>query len=265
MAIPGTLYHITAELMQPMLGGAPKNKEIYTEHILSKVAGTEELSQIGQTLPLDELETVEELEDKRTGFHFLDGQPLLYDYVIKGFFKESWGGLRRIKKTKVAPLSAHVKIITAHFFPYPRRIFFEMPEGKSSEIGLFAHYPNPEKNENGEDKYLVDQVGRVNGNGLPIVERPLRAATARGERTALAMSEMMPEGTKINFDVWLLGDREKGPITEEMLREVFLYGRLKGLGQWRSSGWGRFKCEITADPTITTYEAFIAYEKATYA
>ena len=70
-------------------------------------------------------------------------------------------------------------------------------------------------------------------------ERPLRAQTAQGDRVALARSESIAAGATITFSVSCL---RPGliPAVEEWLE----YGKLRGLGQWRNSGKGRFTCAI---------------------
>lgn len=66
-------------------------------------------------------------------------------------------------------------------------------------------------------------------------QRPLRGQTAQGERIALANSETIPAGSYIEFTVQLLLDS-----CESAVREWFDYGELRGIGQWRNSGKGRF-------------------------
>lgn len=69
--------------------------------------------------------------------------------------------------------------------------------------------------------------------------RPLRAQTAQGERVALATSETVPAGTYIDMTITAL--------TKDMLDlavECLDYGYLRGIGQWRNSGKGRFHWEI---------------------
>ena len=85
---------------------------------------------------------------------------------------------------------------------------------------------------------------------MGVCQRPLRAMTMQGERTALAMSESVPEGSTCEFTVQLMvekGAAKKGAEAidyEQALREWLDYGSLKGFGQWRNSGKGRFKYEI---------------------
>ena len=72
-----------------------------------------------------------------------------------------------------------------------------------------------------------------------ICQRPLRAQTAQGERIALASSETVPAGSSMTFDIQMLVDSH-----EKAVLEALEYGRLRGFGQWRNSGKGRFHYEI---------------------
>ena len=96
-------------------------------------------------------------------------------------------------------------------------------------------------------KKIIDGLVFVNPRAIPIdfdgdvgiCQRPLRAQTAQGERVALAISEEIHAGATIEFDVNLLDGAH-----EKALREWLEYGALRGLGQWRNSGRGRFTCEV---------------------
>jgi len=66
-------------------------------------------------------------------------------------------------------------------------------------------------------------------------QRPLRAQTPMGERIALANSETASSGVVVHFTVKTIV--EDGL---EYAREWLDYGELKGLGQWRNAGYGRF-------------------------
>ena len=70
-------------------------------------------------------------------------------------------------------------------------------------------------------------------------QRPLRAQTAQGERVALASSESIPAGATMTFEVKMMLDSH-----EKAIREMLDYGKLRGFGQWRNSGCGRFNYEI---------------------
>ena len=74
---------------------------------------------------------------------------------------------------------------------------------------------------------------------LGICQRPLRAQTAQGERVALASSESIPAGASMTFEIHLMLDSH-----EKAIKEMLDYGKLRGFGQWRNSGKGRFTYEI---------------------
>lgn len=192
-------YKVTLTFTEPILGTIPKDPEVYAGYIASKAALTDE--QVAE-----ELATVEKVEEKGwTGFHMLDGKPILYDYVLKGFFKGACGALRRVSDTKSAKVRAYKKIIDGLVFITPRRIPLVLPEGE----------------------------------GLGVLERPLRAQTAQGERVTLARSDTCPVGTTLSFTVTVLGQ-----VKEVLLQEWLDYGALLGLGQWRSASWGRFSYQM---------------------
>jgi hypothetical protein len=83
------------------------------------------------------------------------------------------------------------------------------------------------------------------GGEMDYLERPLRAETMQGPRVTLARSEMLPEGTKFSCGVEIL---EKGPIVEEVLRDLLDYGYYRGIGQWHNSGsYGTFRYTLTRE------------------
>lgn len=193
-------YKIKVMFSEPVLGTVPKDKDVYAGYIATKAALTDE--QIAE-----ELATVESVEEKGwTGFHLVDGQPILYDYVVKGFFKGACGALRRVIDTRSKKITAYKKVIDGLVFVTPRRIPLILPEG--AEMGT--------------------------------LERPLRAETAKGPRVALARSDTCPPGTTMEFTVTVLG-----VVSRALLEEWLSYGRLLGFGQWRSGGYGRFSYEMT--------------------
>ena len=74
---------------------------------------------------------------------------------------------------------------------------------------------------------------------MGICQRPLRAQTAQGERVALASSESIPAGATMTFEIHMLV-----PSHEKAVLEMLDYGMLRGFGQWRNSGKGRFMYEV---------------------
>lgn len=188
--------------LEPVLGTWPSNENIARDFIASKApdAGTieDEIAAIGADAVADKGKTV---------FPRADGQPIFYDYQVKGFFKDACGTLARVKTTKSSALKAYRKIIDGLIFVEPRMIPIT-----------------------------------VNGD-IAECQRPLRASTPQGERVSLANSEEIPAGSSIEFDIVMFDEKAHKDAVLEWLG----YGRMRGLGQWRNSGKGRFAYEVLAD------------------
>lgn len=185
---------------EPILGTLAGDPEIATEHILSKHPDLE--------IADDEKKALEEipeevLQKSSTIFARLDGVPMLWDYMLKGFFKDACSMLRRVPGTKSNALKAHRKVIDGLIFVAPRKI-------------------------------PIKVVGEIT-----ILERPLRAETAKGPRIALARSESIPAGSSIEVDITPLDKK-----LEKLITEWLDYGQLRGLGQWRNASYGRFSYQI---------------------
>lgn len=191
-------YRIKLMFTQPLLGTVPRDEEIYRTWVAQSDVPDEFVDEESETLP-------DILEKGTTAFHRLDGQPALYDYVIKGFFKDACGMLRRVTETQSSKIRAYKKIIDGLIFVNPRLILIE-----------------------------------TNGGEITFLERPLRAQTAQGERVALARSECCPIGSSIEFNLLILGQ-----VSEDLLHEWLEYGALRGLGQWRNGGYGTFEYELS--------------------
>lgn len=159
---------------EKILGTASGNPELHREFIASKAPDAksreEEVEELG----------VEEVEKKdMTVFPRLDdGRPFLYDYQIKGFFKNSCGCLKKVTGTQSSKIKAYKKEIDGLIFVKERKI----PLVFEGEIGN--------------------------------LQRPLRASTAQGERIALANSETCPEGTKTTFTILIFKDDLKKAVIE---------------------------------------------------
>lgn len=132
------------------------------------------------------------------------GNPIAWDYQWKGYFKDAFGSLRKIPDSACSKVKAFKKEIDGLIFVTPRMI----------PINL-------------------------HGGDMDICQRPLRASTAQGERVALASSETVPVGSTMEFEIQMLTD-----LHEKAILEALGYGRLRGFGQWRNSGKGRFHYEI---------------------
>ena len=78
-------------------------------------------------------------------------------------------------------------------------------------------------------------------SGAPeYLQRSLRAETAQGPKISLAKSEQIPAGASIQFTLKVM---KNSPIKRNHLEQLFSYGCLSGIGQWRNSGYGQFEVE----------------------
>lgn len=190
-----------------VLGTASADPGVHEKFIASKSADKEAAKEELESLPADEL-----MEKSTTVFHRDDqGNPILYDYQVKGFLKEAMDvqvefAAIELQKKPAVKLSKYTfkRILDNFVFVFPRQIAFQIPEGKA----------------------------------ITLCTRPLRAQTMKGERVALATSEEIPAGSVIECEV-----RWTNPKLEPMIRECLNYGALKGIGQWRNSGKGRIAWE----------------------
>lgn len=136
--------------IEALLGTASNNKALHSEFIASHAPDApsreEEIAAVGVDEVIEKGTTVFSRNE--------DGRPILWDYQIKGFFKDACGVLRKVKGTKSSKIKAYKKEIDGLIFVQERQI--------------------------------------------PV------------------------------------------PAVKEWLS----YGKLRGLGQWRNSGKGRFLCEI---------------------
>lgn len=159
---------------ESVLGTCAANEDIYREFIGSKAPDANTIEDEVEALGADAV-----AEKGMTVFPKTeDGVPFFYDYQIKGFFKDTCGGLRKIKGTESSKIKAYKKEIDKLIFVEPRKI----PIIFDGEIGK--------------------------------CERPLRAMTMQGERVSLACSEEIPSGATAEFDVVLLNDENENLIIE---------------------------------------------------
>ena len=152
--------------VEGILGTMPNDDDIYRKFIVDKaVKNGAVIDQEKENDEVAALPTDEEIEKGMTVFpRTEDGVPFLYDYQVKGFFKDTCGMLKKIDGTKSSKIKAYKKEIDGLIFPEPRKILFE--------------------------NYEMD-----------ICQRPLRAQTMQGERVALAMSEEIKPGASVTFTV----------------------------------------------------------------
>lgn len=192
-----TKVHVKLTFTDDLLGTSSGNPELHREFIASKAPDAAKMEEEVAAIGVDAVE-----EKSMTVFpKMADGTPYLWDYQIRGFFKEICGAMRGIPGTKSSKVKAYKKKVDNTIFVEPREIPLDLHSMKIADC-----------------------------------QRPLRASTMQGERIALANSEVCPQGTTCEFDVLCMVDDDV-----DMLREWLEYGKYKGIGQWRNSGKGRFE------------------------
>jgi hypothetical protein len=202
---------IKIELQEEILGTASSQHDLHDQFIGSKAPDAKSREEEVEALGPEEV-----AKKAMTIFaRDADGNPFLWDYMIKGFMKDACKSMRRVPGSCSSKLTAYKQVIDGLIFPSPRRIPLILPEG--SEMGK--------------------------------CQRPLRAQTAQGERIAIASSETVPEGATLEIDIryYPMTKKKGAPTIEECIEEWFEYGSDRGLGQWRNSGKGRFEWELIED------------------
>lgn len=165
-------YRLT--FLESVLGSASGDPNIHEEFIASKAPDAptreEEVEAIGVDGVIEKSKTVFARDE--------DGEPIMWDYQIRGFFKAACGALRQVKGTKSEKIKAYKKKVDQLVFVNPRKIKINF-EGK---------------------------IGSC--------QRSLRGQTAQGERTALANSEEIPAGAYIDIEVECLNESDLATVEE---------------------------------------------------
>ena len=159
---------------EEVLGTASGDPKIHEEFIASKAPDAPTMAEEIEALGVDDV-----IAKGKTVFpRDKDGDPIIWDYQIKGFFKDACGVLRKVKGTHSSKIKAYKKEIDGLIFIKERQI-----------------------------KYVFDgEMGNC--------QRPLRAQTMQGERVALANSETVPAGATIEFTVICLLDEQVDVVME---------------------------------------------------
>lgn len=209
------LMHFKWTFLEGLLGTSTANTDIYRDYLASK-APTEEAMEEEAAIIATSGSVDEQFAQAITIFPKLeDGTPFQYDYQVKGFFKDTCGALSRLT-------------------------------GKDPETGKKAKAVNESskmkafKKEIDGNIFVFPRKIPIHFDGeMTICQRPLRASTPQGERIALTASEEIPAGAVMDFWVLCLNDAHTKAVMEWMD-----YGILRGTGQWRNSGKGRFTYEL---------------------
>lgn len=155
-----------------LLGTLPGNKELFRDYVAGKAETADE--EAGNIPDVDA-----SMEKGTTVFpRNKDGKVFLYDYQLRGFFKEACKFLKKVEGTRSSKLKAYKQQIDGLIFIRDR----ENVIGLAGDIG--------------------------------ICERPLRASTPMGERVALSRSESVPEGSTVEFTVVCMVDSDTDTVRE---------------------------------------------------
>ena len=166
---------------EELLGTANSNKDIHSEFIANNAPDAPSREEEIEAIGVDGVERKEMTIFPRN----TEGQPIMWDYQVKGFFKDTCGALRKVTSTESSKIKAYKKEIDGLIFPEPRQIVIKF----DGEIGT--------------------------------CQRPLRASTAQGERIALANSETIPAGATVEFTVKCLLDSHMKAVKEWLDYGVF--------------------------------------------
>ena len=208
------LLKIEWKFVEGLLGTSPGNPDIYRDYLAGNAPTFEQAEEEENVLAMG-LSGEDEFNRAMTVFPRLpDGTPFQYDYQVKGYFKDACGMLNRLtgkdengKKSKAVNESSKIKA-------YKKEI--------DGNIFVFPR-----------------KIPLIFNGEVTICQRSLRASTPKGERVSLSASEEVPEGAIMTFYVLCLNDAHVPAVLEWME-----YGILRGTGQWRNSGKGRFKYRI---------------------
>lgn len=159
--------------LQELLGTQTGDKEVYKSFIGSKAPDAKSLEEEVENIGADGV-----IEKGKTVFPRVNGKPVLYDYQIKGFFKEACKALSKISGTESSDIKAYKQEIDLRIFV----------EDRCNELKNF--------------------------DTITEFERPIRCSTPQGERISLAISEMLPIGTTCEFTIICLDDKRIKAVKE---------------------------------------------------
>lgn len=262
-----TMYRIELTLLQHQLGTNPCDPNVLDTHIINKQRklildkskinteinkyldaiaisserGEEEVNALferleklsGLTLTpeeralavagkLDSLkETFKSLEIQGTTIFFWNQKlnlPMIGDHMIYGFMKAAAEAIGRCKKPKKEGGKVE-RGVPLESISYTQSLINQHVRCENQFITFDSDL---KRHEDGSEFYL---------------QRSLRAMTAQGPRITLAKSEVVEEGAKLIFNMYVM---DNSPLTEAILHRIFDYGKMTGLGQWRNAGNGRF-------------------------
>lgn len=235
-------YKIKMWFVQPLLGSAPSDPNIYKNYIASKAPDAPTREEELMTT------TVENVASRGTNVFLrrtVTGKPTLAQHSLKGFLKER--GSQENRVVDGISITNHKTKIVGNVSIYPTFVDLEFPEDlirdTTEEVFRkegFGH--------SSVVRFPAEPGSRFRKVMLPTCDRPLQAETPQGKITSIASSEIAPAGTSISFEMKVdelnKTKKDAGPI-DERLMALFMTGCEHGTGQWRGSGeYGEFVTEV---------------------
>lgn len=213
---------VRLEFIDDLLGTASGDPDIHGTYVAGKINDAKKAKEVIASLSEEErdrrvqeeveavkrLDVDSELQKGKTVFpRNANGEPILWAYQIKGFFKSACSACQKIPGSASSGVKAYKKKIDLGVFVFP-----DVDDITGREIVIHT------------DKPIGD------------CQRPLRAQTPQGERVAISDSESIAKGAWIEFYITSLAGEKDREIIEEWLD----YGRYNGIGGWRNSSKGSF-------------------------
>lgn len=165
---------VTLTFTDEVLGMMPGDPKIHETYIATKSPDAATIEEEVEAIGVDGV-----VENKMTIFPKMpDGTPFIWDYQLRGMFKDAIGMLRRIDTTACSKVKTYKKAVDGLLFVKERRVPFEM------------------------------------AGSMGDCQRPLRAETAQGPRIALAHSETVPEGSKLTFTIQMMDEGLEKAVRE---------------------------------------------------
>ena len=182
--------------LQGVLGTQTGDKDIYRNFIGSKAPDAKTVEEEVEAVGVDEV-----IDKGKTFFpRTEDGQPFIYDYQIRGFFKSACSAMKNVPNS----LSSKVKTFK-----------------KKVDLTIFVK----------DRQNVIEDFDEITE-----CQRPLRCSTMQGERVSIAISEEIPAESTCTFTIQCLVDSDI-EIVKEWLDygqyNGFLQWRNSGAGRFK--------------------------------
>ena len=246
------VYDVTLWFIQPLLGSAPSDPNLYKTFIASKApdAPTREEELVTTT--------VENVASRGTNVFLrrsVTGKPTIAQHALKGFLKER--GTQENRVIDGISITNHKTKIVGNVVIKPTFIDLNIPEELIRDT-TEETFKKEGFGYSSAIRFPAEPGSRFRRIMLPTCDRPLQAETPQGKITSIASSEVAPAGTSINFqmEVDQLAPTKKDPgQIDERLIALLLSGVRHGTGQWRGSGeYGAFVTEVRNEDGKLIYE-----------